>query len=123
MADKKILVVDDEEGIRRVLYMSLSESGYRVLTAATGGEALEIIRNERPAIVLADILMPGMDGIELLRRIKEENPDTEVILMTGHVNIESAINTLHYEGSDFIAKPICYGALEIMLKRVHERSG
>lgn len=123
MADKKILVVDDEEGIRRVLRLSLSESGYRVLTAGTATDALEIIRVERPPIVLADIIMPGMDGIELLQRIKEENPDTEVIMMTGDVDRELAVNSLRWEAADFIAKPISYDAIETALKRLRTRSG
>lgn len=123
MADQKILVVDDDEGICRILHMSLSEGGYRVLTAGTGRDALEIIRNEHPAIVLADITMPGMDGIELLQRIKEENPHTKVIMMTGHVDLEFVMNRLRYEAADFIAKPISYATLETALKRMHERSG
>jgi signal transduction histidine kinase len=120
MADK-ILVVDDEEGIRKVLQMSLSESGYRVLTAAQGRDALVLVRDEHPTIVLADIKMPGMDGIELLRKIKEENPDTEVIMMTGHADLELAVKSLQFEAADFITKPINYDALEIALKRVNER--
>ncbi|MCU0589015.1 MAG: response regulator [Syntrophobacteraceae bacterium] len=120
MVDKKILVVDDEEGIRRVLHMSLSESGYRVLTAGTASDALEIIRSEQPTIVLADIIMPGMDGIELLQRIKEENPETKVIMMTGHGGHDLAIDSLLHEAADFIAKPISYHALQTALKRLHE---
>jgi DNA-binding NtrC family response regulator len=123
MTDKKILVVDDEEGIRRVLHRSLSASGYRVLTAGSASDAMEIIRNEHPAIVLADITMPGMDGIELLQKIRLEHPDTKVIMMTGHVDLEFAMSSLRYEAADFIAKPIKYGALEIALKRVYEKSG
>jgi signal transduction histidine kinase len=118
---EKILVVDDEEGIRRVLQLSLSESGHQVLTAAHGQDAMDIVRNEHPAIVLADIKMPGMDGIELLDKIKEESPDTEVIMMTGHADLELAIKSLQYEAADFITKPINYTALEIALKRVNER--
>jgi signal transduction histidine kinase len=120
MADK-ILVVDDEEGIRKVLQMSLSESGYRVLTAAHGRDAMALVLDEHPAIVLADIKMPGMNGIELLRKIKEESPDTEVIMMTGHADLELAVKSLQFEAADFITKPINYDALEIALKRVNER--
>jgi len=115
------LVVDDEEGVRRVLNLSLSESGYEVLTAAHGKDALEVVRSEHPPIVLADIKMPGMDGIELLRKIKEENPDAEVIMMTGHADLEFAIKSLWFEAADFITKPINYDALEMALNRVHER--
>ncbi len=80
----KLLLVDDEEGIRKVLSISLQDSGYEVLTAERGEEALEIFRKARPSIIIMDIKMPGMDGLELLQAIKKESPDTEVIMITGH---------------------------------------
>jgi signal transduction histidine kinase len=120
MADK-ILLVDDEEGIRKVLGISLTDSGYRVLTAENAEEALRIFRNVRPEIVLTDIKMPGMDGIQLLQRIKAEHPDTEVIMITGHGEMDLAIRSLKYEATDFITKPINDEVLEIALKRAHER--
>jgi signal transduction histidine kinase len=117
----KVLIVDDEEGIRRVLAISLTQAGYRVLTAAQGAAAIRMVHDEQPAIVLADIKMPGMDGIDLLRKIKEESPDTEVIMMTGHADLDVAVRSLQYDAADFITKPINYDALEVALKRVHER--
>ncbi|MGA7876201.1 MAG: response regulator, partial [Desulfoferrobacter sp.] len=114
---EKVLVVDDEGGIRHVLEMSLGTAGYQVLTADSGKRALTIARDEHPSIVLADIKMPGMDGIQLLQKIKEESPDTEVIMMTGHADLELAIQSLKFEASDFITKPVNYDALEIALKR------
>lgn len=116
-----ILLVDDEDGIRKVLGISLADSGYRVVTAADGAEALAVFRSARPAIVLTDIKMPGMDGIELLRKIKEESPETEVVMLTGHGDLELAIKSLRFEAADFLTKPISDEALEIALKRVHER--
>jgi len=123
MAEKSetILLVDDEEGIRRVLGISLMDSGYHVLTAASGEEALGIFKEAHPEIVLTDIKMPGMDGIELLRRIKEMSPDTEVIMITGHGELDLAIKSLQYEAARFITKPINHDALDIALKRVRER--
>ena len=116
-----VLVVDDEVGIRHILEMSLETAGYKVLTAESGRQALTMVRDEHPSIVLADIKMPGMDGIQLLQKIKEESPDTEVIMMTGHADLDLAIQSLKYEASDFITKPVNYDALEIALKRVHEK--
>lgn len=121
MADELILLVDDEEGIRKVLGISLMDSGYRVLTAASGEEALGIFREHNPSIVLTDIKMPGMDGIALLRKIKEERPDTEVIVITGHGDFDFAVKSLQADASDFITKPIHDEALTIALKRAHER--
>ncbi len=118
---KPILLVDDEEGIRKILGISLADSGYDVLAASSGEEALKIVRDLSPPIVLTDIKMPGMDGIELLRRIKQEKPDTEVIMITGHGDLELAIKSLQFEAADFVTKPIKDEALEIALKRSHER--
>ena len=119
--DNKLLLVDDEEGIRKVLGISLSDVGYQVLMAENGAEALEIFRKENPPIVLTDIKMPVMDGIELLRQIKEENPDTEVIMITGHGDMELAIKSLKYRAVDFVTKPVNDDILEIALGRAHEK--
>jgi signal transduction histidine kinase len=118
---EKILLVDDEEGIRKVLAISLSDKGYQVFTAKSGEEALHIFKEQDPPIVLTDIKMPGMDGIELLQKMKQENPDTEVIMITGHGDMELAIQSLKHEATDFITKPIHDDALEIALKRAKER--
>ena len=119
--DNKLLLVDDEEGIRKVLGISLSDIGYEVLTAENGEEALEIFRRENPPIVLTDIKMPVMDGIELLRKIKDENPDTEVIMITGHGDMDLAIKSLKYRAIDFVTKPVNDDILEIALGRAHEK--
>ena len=119
--NQSILLVDDEEGIRKVLGISLADCGYQVATAADGAEALALFRIFRPTVVLTDIKMPGMDGIELLRKIKEESPDTEVVMLTGHGDLELAIKSLRFEAADFLTKPISDEALEVALKRVRER--
>jgi len=103
---ERILIVDDEEDIRAVLDISLSDLGYEVYTAENGEEALRILSEINPPIVLTDIRMPVMDGIELLRRIKQVNPETEVIMVTGHGDMDLAIKSLKYEATDFITKPI-----------------
>jgi PAS domain S-box-containing protein len=104
--DSKLLLVDDEEGIRKVLGISLTDSGYTVFTAEN---------------VLTDIKMPGMDGIELLRKIKHENPDTEVIMITGHGDMDLAIKSLKFRAIDFVTKPVNDDVLEIALNRAHEK--
>ncbi len=119
--DRKILLADDEEGIRKVLRISLEDMGYEVRTAVNGADALDIFREYAPSIVLTDIKMPVMGGIELLRKIKEESPDTEVIMITGHGDLELAIQSLKHEATDFVTKPINDEVLEIALKRAAER--
>ncbi|MDQ1331021.1 MAG: hypothetical protein QG578_1286 [Thermodesulfobacteriota bacterium] len=119
--EKTILIVDDEEGIRKVLGISLSDMGYKVISAENGETALALFRNIKPQIVLTDIKMPNMDGIELLRSLKEEAPDTEVIMITGHGDIDLAIKSLKFEATDFVTKPVNDEVLEIALKRAEER--
>ena len=119
--NNKILLVDDEQDLREVLEISLLDFGYTVLTAENGKEALKIFKKENPIIVLTDIKMPEMGGIELLSKIKNHNPDTEVIIITGHGDTDLAIESLKYEAIDFITKPISNDALEISLKRANDK--
>ncbi len=118
---KSVMIVDDEEDILEVLGISLTDMGYRVLTAVDGNYALDLFLAEQPPIILTDIKMPHMNGIELLRKIKHENPDTEVIMMTGHGDMDLAIKSLKYGAIDFIAKPINDDVLNIALRRAHEK--
>jgi len=121
MMEKSILLVDDEAGIRKVLSIALSDLGYQVHTAENGLEALRIFEDKRPPIVLTDIKMPEMDGIELLRRLKKISPDTEIIMITGHGDMDLAIKSVKYEATDFVTKPINDEVLEIALNRATER--
>ena len=117
----KILLIDDEADILRVLSMSLKADGYRVVTAASGEEGLELFERESPDIVLTDIKMPGMDGIEVLKKIKALNDEVEVIMVTGHGDIDSAIEALQSGASDFINKPVRDNVLAVSLQRAHEK--
>lgn len=124
MADSNsqdLLLVDDEEGIRNVLGIALTDLGYSVLKAGNGHEGLTLFRRYNPPIVITDIKMPVMDGVELLKRIKQENPDTEVIVLTGHGDMDLAIQCLKLEATDFVTKPINDDAMDIALKRANEK--
>ncbi|MGA6926632.1 MAG: response regulator [Desulfosarcina sp.] len=116
-----ILLVDDEAGIRKVLSISLADLGFTVHTAEDAAEALTLIDRVRPSIILTDIKMPGMDGIKLLKVIKGRWPDTEVIMLTGHGDMDLAIESLKFEATDFITKPISEDALTVALRRAGER--
>jgi PAS domain S-box-containing protein len=117
----KLLLIDDEEAILRVLSISLKSDGYDVVTAYSGEKGLDVFRRESPDIVLTDIKMPGMGGIEVLKRVKDLDPDTEVIIITGHGDMHSAIKALQLGASDFINKPVRDEVLAITLKRAEER--
>lgn len=119
--DTALLLVDDEEGIRKVLGITLVDNGYTVYTASNGHEALNVWREHRPPIVLTDIKMPGMDGLELLKALKAEDPETEVVMITGHGDMDSAIESLRNDAADFITKPINDEVLAFSLQRVREK--
>jgi len=116
-----ILLVDDEEGIRNVLNITLGHAGFNVLLAQDGDKGLELFESRRPDIVISDIKMPGIDGIELLRRIKRINPETEVIMITGHGDMDLAVKSLQYEASDFITKPIDSEEIETAVAKAVDR--
>jgi signal transduction histidine kinase len=118
---KKILLVDDEKDIRDVLRLPLTDLGYEVLEAENGEDALDLFRNVQPPLVLTDIKMPVMDGIDLLQKVKQENPETEVIMITGHGDMDLAVKSLKHDATDFITKPINVDVLEIALRRAAER--
>jgi len=119
--DSRILLIDDEPDIVRVLSMSLRADGYEVIPAHSGVEGIEIFEKERPDIVLTDIKMPGMDGIEVLKKVKSIHPQSEVIIITGHGDIDNTIEALQYGASDFINKPVRDEALSIALKRARDK--
>ena len=101
-----ILIVDDEPSILQTLGGLLADEGFQVTTAANGYEALKIIDTESPDLVLLDIWMPGIDGIETLKEIKKENPTIQVIIITGHGTIETAVNATKLGAYDLIEKPL-----------------
>lgn len=106
MPSETILIIDDEESIRRTLSDVLRDEGYSVVTASSGKEGLELLMDAQPELVLLDIAMPGMDGIETLGRIKDARPDLPVIMISGHGTIETAVKTTKMGAYDFIEKPI-----------------
>ncbi len=103
---KTVLIVDDEEMIRQSLEGILVDEGYDVLTAASGEEALKMVEDELPNLVLLDIWLPGMDGLETLKAIKSEYPSVCVVMMSGHGTIETAVKATKLGAFDFIEKPL-----------------
>ena len=116
----RVLVIDDEESIRTLLRISLIHKGYDVTTAEDGEKGLRAFERQRHPIVITDIKMPGMDGLQVLSKIRRIDPDTRVIVITGHGDMQSAIESLKLEASDFINKPIKEEALTVALKRAEE---
>ena len=119
--EKTVLLVDDEKDILDILWIPLTDMGFTVYTADNGEKALKIFKERKPPIVITDIKMPGMDGIELLEMIKREDPDAEVIMITGHGDMNLAIKSFKDDATDFITKPINVMALQTAINRANER--
>lgn len=117
----KILVIDDEQPTVDMFALFLNAYGYEVFTALDGLKGLEVFERELPDIVLTDIKMPGMDGIEVLTRIKRQAPLTEVIVITGHGDMDLAIKALNLDAADFVDKPVSREALDAALNRAKQR--
>ncbi|HJV34061.1 sigma-54 dependent transcriptional regulator [Geomonas sp.] len=111
-----ILIVDDEAGIRTSLAGILEDEGYRTVCAGDGAEALAQCARELPGLVLLDIWMPGMDGIETLKLLKERHPALNVIMMSGHGTIETAVKSTKLGAYDFIEKPFSLEKVVVMVE-------
>ncbi|HEC35279.1 MAG TPA: response regulator, partial [Anaerolineae bacterium] len=110
-AQARVLVVDDERRLRSALVSSLSLLGYQVDQAASGQQALEMLRQRSYDLMLLDIRMPGMDGIEVMHRVRQVCPGLVIIVLTGHASLESAITAVKCDAADYLLKPIGLSAL------------
>ncbi len=117
----KILVIDDEPILRDSLEIALKTAGYEVMVARTGEEGLEQFKNDKPDLVLLDHWLPGINGDEVLRKIKEEYPDIPVIIMTAQGSIEMAVNSMKIGAFDFLVKPFGLEQVEDLIEKGLER--
>ena len=117
LESKTILVVDDDASIRKSLQGVLSDEGYDVLEACDGQDALTQIQKTTPDVVLLDIWMPGLDGLETLAKIKETHPLLPVVMISGHATIATAVKATRMGASDFIEKPVDLDAVLLVLQK------
>ncbi len=120
MNPARILVVDDDENLRWVLETQLEDMGYAVSTAEDGNQAVTVIEREPPALVLTDLRMPALSGIELLDKIRSEYSDVPVIIMTAFGTIQSAVQAMKAGAYDYLTKPIDYEELGLVVSRALE---
>ena len=116
-----VLIVDDEDGIRETLSGIFEDEGCDVLTSGTGEEAIEVIKEQLPDLILLDIWLPGIDGIQTLKEIKAFKPELPVIMISGHGNIELAVKATKMGAYDFLEKPISLERVLLASKRALER--
>lgn len=112
MQRPSVLIVDDEPDIRAVFKEFFQEKGYEVFTAGDGQEALWSVEQNRPGLVFLDIKMPGMDGVEVLRSIRETYPEAKVVMVSGYATVETARKTLRMGAFDYVVKPVDLKHLE-----------
>ena len=121
MADTLICIVDDEEGIRESLSGIFEDEGYTVVTAGTAQEAFDLLKEQTPDLIFLDIWLPGTDGIQALTRIREEHPHLPVVMISGHGNIELAVNATRLGAYDFLEKPLSLERVLLVADRALER--
>lgn len=117
MRQEKILIVDDEENTRLTLEEALHPLGHEVVLASSGEEALERLEDRRIGLAILDLKMPGVGGLEVLRRIETERPDITVIILTAHGTVDSAVESLKRGALDVIQKPISLDAVRALVRR------
>jgi two-component system response regulator PilR (NtrC family) len=123
MEKKRVLIVDDEQDVRETLESVLQKIDYQPLSAANGEEALEVIRNQKVDIVLSDLYMPVMNGIELLKRVKSEKKNIIFLMITAHPTIETAVDAIKKGAYDYLTKPFHIEEVRIKLSRALEKQG
>ncbi len=120
MTGNRVLVVDDEENLRRVTQLKLQQAGFDAITAPDGAQALALLAREPRDLVITDLKMPGMSGLELLKRIKDDFPEIIVIVVTAFGTIESAVEAMRSGAFDYLIKPVNTEALRLIVSRALE---
>jgi DNA-binding NtrC family response regulator len=120
-AEANILVIDDDESVRVASEQALAAVGYRTRAAKSGERGLQLCREESFDVAIVDLHMPGLGGMEVLRKLKEENPSSSVILISGHASVESAVEAMRLGAFDFLPKPFTPDTLAATVKRALER--
>ncbi len=118
----RILVADDEEGIREFLREALEDEGHVVLTARDGQEALDVARRHGFDVLVTDLTMPALDGMELVRRLRAEQPELEILVLTAHGTVDSAVEAMRLGAFDFVQKPLASpDQVRLLVRRALER--
>ncbi|MDD5287123.1 MAG: sigma-54 dependent transcriptional regulator [Desulfuromonadaceae bacterium] len=119
----KILIIDDDTSLRRVLEYNLQEAGYQVYVAAGGEEGLRLFLEENPILVISDMKMPGMDGMQLLKAVKERSPETLVIMITAFGTVDMAVEAMKAGAYDYITKPFNRDELRLIVAKALQFNG
>jgi DNA-binding NtrC family response regulator len=117
---RRILIVEDDEIFLRPLQRTLEVAGYDVVTVSSGEEAVDLLKGDDPDLVLSDKRLPGMDGVEMVRRLKAEHPYLAIVVMTAYATIESAVETMRLGATDYLVKPFDVAELLVVIRNAIE---
>ena len=117
----KVLIVDDEVALAETMAEALERSGYDVILAHSGTEGLKILERQEPSVILTDLKMEGMDGLTLLRKAKQELPDAEVVVITGHGDVKTAVEAMRAGAANYVQKPVGLEELRTMVDKAADR--
>jgi len=123
MANKSVLIIEDDISLRRVLEFTLEEAGYQVFAQVDGEQGLALFKKLQPSLVVTDIQMPGISGIEVLKQIKQQAPQTLVIVITAFASVEQAVEAMKEGAFDYLTKPFSRDQLRITVKKAFEYLG
>ena len=121
MPKARVLAVDDQRYFRELIEGLLTDEGYEVVTASSGEEALHVLEREDFDVVITDLVMPGIDGTQLVQRIKQSLPDQEIVMVTGVVDVKAAVAAMKEGATDYILKPFDRKALSTSLEKILKR--
>lgn len=121
MSQASVLIVDDEPEFLEVMAERMSGRGFEVFTAVNGAEALDKLREQKFDAIVMDLMMPGLDGIEALKRIRNEHPDMQVILLTGAATVQKGVEAVKSGAMDFLEKPADLDELSEKIREAKER--
>lgn len=119
----KLLVVDDEKRFLATCEKLLNRRGFHVLVAGSGPDALALLEGHGVQVVILDVKMPGMDGMETLKEIRRRHPQLPVIILTGHANVPSAVEAMQAGATDYLMKPVCMDRLMEKARAASEAAG
>lgn len=117
----KVLVVDDEEPVRNLLRRTLEEAGYHVTTAAAGEEALDKVSRRETEVMLLDVKMPGLSGLDVLQKVMKDYPDTSVVMVTAVADAQTAVDAMKAGAYDYLTKPFNVGDVALRVRNAIEK--
>ncbi len=117
----RILVIDDDEPGRQVMELLLKKAGFKTLSAADGNQGVALVREKLADLVLVDLFLPDKDGIQILREIRQESPEIEVMVITGHASAETAVQAMKEGAFDYITKPVNFEELKLVIAKAREK--